>query len=193
MKYTGFCLLLWAVSSCAGAHVVSGEAAGLVGGLEHPVLGLDHVIAMIAVGLWGAQLGSPAMWVLPITFPLVMACGGFLGLIGVPMPGTEVAIALLWVFLGACVVAELRPPVWVAAFLVGAFGLFHGYAHGVELQPGQDALFYSIGFVVATGLLHALGIVTGLLHRWEWGRRVLRGAGMIILGGGVHFLWIASA
>jgi urease accessory protein len=184
------CLLL-ALPGAASAHVVSGEAVGFLSGLKHPVSGGDHIIAMIAVGLWGAQLGSPAIWLLPITFPLVMAYAGFLGLIGVTLPGTEIGIALSGVCLGACVLAELRPPLWVAGLLVGSFGLFHGYAHGVELQPGADALFYSIGFVVATGLLHATGITIGVVHRWEWGRQGLRGAGMLILCGGLYFMWTA--
>jgi urease accessory protein len=177
----------------AGAHIVKGEAIGFVSGFEHPISGFDHIIAMVAVGLWGAQLGLPAIWLLPVTFPLVMAFGGFLGLIGVPLPGSEIAIALSGVCLGACVLAELRPPLWSAALLVGIFGLFHGYAHGAELPPGQNALLYSIGFILATGLLHATGITIGLVHRWQWGKLALRGAGAIVFGGGVFFLWTALA
>jgi urease accessory protein len=122
-----------------------------------------------------------------------MSFGGFLGLIGVPLPGSEIAIALSGVGLGAAVLAQFRPSLWVAALLVGMFGLFHGYAHGTELPPGQNALLYSIGFVFATGLLHATGISVGLLHRWHWGRIVLRGAGAAVLCGGVLFLWGALA
>jgi urease accessory protein len=177
----------------AGAHIVKGEAIGFVSGFEHPISGLDHVIAMVAVGLWGAQLGAPAIWVLPVAFPLVMSVGGFLGLIGVPLPGSEIAIALSGVCLGAAVLAQLRPPLWVAAALVGVFGLFHGYAHGAELPPGQNAVLYSIGFILATGLLHATGISLGLVHRWRWGRYALRGAGMVVLGGGLYFLRAALA
>jgi urease accessory protein len=173
----------------AGAHIVKGEAIGFFGGFEHPISGLDHVIAMVAVGLWGAQLGMPAIWLLPVTFPLVMACGGFLGLIGFPLPGSEIAIALSGVCLGGAVLLEWRPPLWVAGTLVGIFGLFHGYAHGAELPPGQNALLYSLGFVLATGLLHATGIAIGLIHRWQWGRLALRGAGGFVLCGGAFFLW----
>jgi urease accessory protein len=177
----------------AGAHLVRGDGIGFTSGFEHPISGLDHVIAMVAVGLWGAQLGMPAIWLLPVAFPLVMSFGGFLGLIGVPLPGSEIAIALSGVGLGAAVLAQFRPSLWVAALLVGMFGLFHGYAHGTELPPGQNALLYSIGFVFATGLLHATGISVGLLHRWHWGRIVLRGAGAAVLCGGVLFLWGALA
>jgi urease accessory protein len=185
-------LALLALPAVAFAHVVRGESVGFVRGFEHPISGLDHVVAMVAVGLWGAQLGRPAIWVLPVTFPLVMAFGGFLGLVGVPLPGSELAIALSGVLLGAAVLAEARPRrLIVAAILVGIFGLFHGYAHGAELPPGGDALLYSLGFVVATGLLHASGIVIGLVHRWPWGRLALRAAGAVIMGCGGVFLWLA--
>lgn len=182
-------LLAAALPTDAVAHILKGESIGFFSGFEHPISGLDHVIAMVAVGLWGAQLGMPAIWVLPVTFPLVMACGGFLGLIGVPLPGSEIAIALSGVCLGAAVLLELRPPLWMAGILVGIFGLFHGYAHGYELPPGQNALLYSLGFVLATGLLHATGIAIGLIHRWQWGQLALRGAGAFVLCGGMFFLW----
>ena len=177
----------------AYAHIVKGEAIGFVSGFEHPISGLDHIIAMVAVGLWGAELGMPAIWILPVTFPLIMAFGGFLGLIGVPLPGSEIAIALSGVCLGAAVLTEFRPPLWVAAALVGTFGLFHGYAHGAELPPGQNALLYSIGFVLATGLLHATGITIGIIHRWPWGKLTVRGAGAVVCCGGLYFLWGALA
>jgi urease accessory protein len=186
-------LLLAMMPSEALAHIVKGEAIGFVSGFEHPISGLDHIIAMVAVGLWGAQLGAPAIWLLPVTFPMVMAFGGFLGLIGVPLPGSEIAIALSGVCLGAAVLTEFRPPLWVAAVLVGIFGLFHGYAHGAELPPGQNALLYSIGFILATGLLHATGITIGLIHRWPWGQWALRGAGAVVMCGGMFFLWGAVA
>ena len=173
----------------ASAHIGAGEGGGFLTGFAHPTSGLDHIIAMVAVGLWGAQLGMPAMWLLPVTFPLIMAFGGFLGLIGVPLPGSEVAIALSGLCLGAVVMLEQRPPLWIAAVLVGFFGLFHGYAHGVELPPGENALLFSFGFVLATGLLHATGIAIGLVHRWPWGRLALRGLGAAILCGGAVFLW----
>ncbi|HEX3886611.1 MAG TPA: HupE/UreJ family protein [Phenylobacterium sp.] len=186
-------LLALALPTAAAAHIVKGEAIGFVSGFLHPISGLDHIIAMVAVGLWGAQLGRPAIWLLPVTFPLVMAFGGFLGLIGVPLPGSEIAIALSGVCLGAVVLTEFRPPLWVAAVLVGTFGLFHGYAHGAELPPGQNALLYSLGFIIATGLLHATGIAIGVVHRWTWGRLALRAAGAAILSGGAFFLWTALA
>jgi urease accessory protein len=183
--------MILASTPAAQAHIRHGEAVGFISGLAHPVSGLDHIIAMVAVGLWGAQLGAPAIWLLPVTFPLVMSVGGFLGLIGIPMAGVEVGIALSGVLLGAVVLFELRPPLYVAAVLVGLFGLCHGYAHGAELPPGEDGLLYSLGFVIATGCLHATGIAIGTIHRWTWGRRVLRVAGAGISAGGLSFLWSA--
>ena len=186
-------VLLALVSLQALAHEQSGQAQGFLTGLAHPVSGLDHVLAMIAVGLWGAQLGSPALWLLPVTFPMMMAVGGFLGLVGIPIPGVEIGIALSALLLGGMVAGAVRPPLWIAALLVGAFAIFHGHAHGTELPAGQSGLTYSIGFVVATGCLHGVGISVGLLHRWPWGRIALRGAGALVALSGVFFLWRALA
>jgi urease accessory protein len=161
---------------------------GFVGGLAHPVLGPDHVAAMVAVGLWGAFLGPPAIFLLPVVFPLVMAFGGALGILGLPLPGTEIGIAISAVLLGLAVVFAVRPPLWMAAVLVGVFAIFHGHAHGAELPVGADALAYSAGFVVATGLLHLVGIALGLLARWPAGRWAVRSAGGLIALAGVIFL-----
>jgi urease accessory protein len=172
-------------------HVQEGAAAGFLTGLQHPVSGADHVLAMIAVGLWGAQLGPPALWLLPVTFPMVMAFGGFLGLIGIPLPGVEVGIALSGIALGAMVAGEARPPLAVAAALVALFAVFHGHAHGTELPEGQSGVLYSVGFVVATGCLHAVGIAIGLVHRWPLGARAIHVAGVGIAAAGAWFLWRA--
>lgn len=183
--------LLTLMAMPAEAHIKQGEATGFLSGLAHPVSGLDHIIAMVAVGLWGAQLGVPAIWLLPVTFPMVMAFGGFLGLIGIPLPGVEIGIALSGVLLGAMVLLEVKAPLYVAAALVGVFGLYHGHAHGAELPPGENGLLYSLGFVLATGALHAAGIAIGTVYRWNWGRTALRLAGAGISLGGVSFLWAA--
>jgi len=184
-------ILFWTDS--AFAHVQKGEAAGFLSGLKHPVSGLDHVLAMVAVGLWGAQLGAPAVWVLPVAFPMVMACGGMLGLMGVPLPGIEYGIAASAILLGIAVMFELRPPLAIAAFVVAVFAIFHGHAHGTELPAGQSGLLYSMGFVIATGCLHGVGITIGTVHRWVWGQRLLRLAGGVVLAGGVYFMWKAIA
>jgi urease accessory protein len=172
---TVFALALTAVVFFA--HEQVGAAAGFLNGLRHPVSGLDHVLAMIAVGLWGAQLGQPAIWILPVTFPMVMAVGGFLGLVGVPLPGVEIGIAVSAILLG----------------LMVAGAIFHGHAHGTELPDGQSGLTYSIGFVIATGCLHGVGIAIGLIHKWPAGRTALRMAGALVAIAGVYFLWGAVA
>jgi urease accessory protein len=127
-----------------------------------------------------------------------MSVGGFLGLMGLPasfhlggleIHADEIGIACSMLGLGAMVLGEVKPPLWVAAVLVGFFGLCHGYAHGKELPPGESGLLYSIGFVVATGTLHGVGITLGLIHRWPAGRSALRVAGAVIVLGGVYFLW----
>jgi urease accessory protein len=177
----------------ASAHVEAGRAEGFLAGLAHPVSGLDHVLAMVAVGLWGAQLGAPAMWLLPVTFPLVMALGGALGLLGVPLPAVETGIAFSALALGLAVSAAWRPPLWAAAAVVALFAIFHGHAHGTELPPGASGLLYSLGFVAATGMLHAAGIGVGLIHRWHWGRGALRAAGAAVAAAGAYFVWQAFA
>lgn len=184
-------LLIWPV--IAWAHVESGQAGGLLSGLAHPVSGLDHVLAMVAVGLWGAQLGVPALWVLPVAFPMMMAFGGMLGLLGIPLPGVEIGIAVSAVVLGALVLGQIRLPLIAAVVVVAFFAVFHGHAHGTELALGQNAMLYSLGFVIATGMLHAVGIGIGLIHRWDFGRGVLRGAGALVMAGGLYFLWRAVA
>jgi urease accessory protein len=175
------------LTSTAFAHT-GDMSGGFVGGLAHPVFGPDHVVAMVAVGLWGAFLGAPAIWMLPVVFPLVMAAGGVLGILGVPVPHVEFGIAVSAVVLGAMVALAARPPIWIAAVIVGVFAIFHGYAHGAELPPGADALAYSAGFVIATGLLHLTGIAFGLLARWPAGRLAVRTAGGAIALAGVVFL-----
>jgi urease accessory protein len=179
--------LLFCVGT-ADAHQAAGLAGGFASGFMHPVVGWDHVVAMVAVGLWGAFLGSPAIWVLPVVFPLVMAFGGALGVAGVPLPAVEIGIALSAIVLGAMVALAARPPLWVAAVLVGLFAIFHGHAHGTELPSAANPLAYSAGFVVATGLLHVCGIAFGLLVHWPAGKVVVRAGGAVIALIGLGFL-----
>jgi len=186
-------VLLGGLASSALAHVEGASAAGFLSGYLHPISGLDHVLAMVAVGLWGAQLGVPAIWLLPVTFPIVMAFGGLLGLIGVPLPGVEYGIAASAILLGVAVMTERRVSLAAAAALVGFFAIFHGHAHGTELPPGQSGLLYSLGFVVATGCLHGIGIAIGAIHRWPAGRVALRLAGGGVGLAGLFFLWRALA
>ncbi len=188
----GVAIFCFMVAPLAHAHVERGGAGGFVSGYEHPWSGLDHIAAMIAVGLWGAQLGAPAIWLLPVTFPLIMAVGGFLGLMGIPLPGVEIGIGLSALLLGSAVGVEFKPKnLWWAALLIGVFGLFHGHAHGTELPAGGNGLLFSLGFVLATGTLHGMGIALGFIHRWSAGKSVLRLCGAVIAFGGVCFLWSA--
>jgi urease accessory protein len=122
---------------------------------------------------------------------MVMAMGAFLGLVGLPVPGVEIGIALSALLLGIMILGELRPPLAAAALLVGVFAIFHGHAHGTELPEGQSGLLYSMGFVMATGCLHGIGIAIGLIHRWPAGRVALRAGGGGIAAMGVWFLWRA--
>jgi urease accessory protein len=187
-----WCLLpLLAYTAAADAHIQHGEGAGFLSGARHPISGLDHVVAMVSIGLWGAQLGKPAIWVLPVTFPLVMAVGGFLGLIDVPLSGVDVGIAASAILLGAAVLLEARLPLIAAGALVAIFAIFHGYAHGAEAPPGGNGLLYSLGFIMATGFLHACGIFIGLIHRWSWGQKLLRMTGAAVSVTGGVFLWHA--
>ena len=143
---------------------------------------------MVAVGLLGAVMGPPAIWLLPVVFPLVMAFGGALGVIGLPLPGIEIGIALSGIVLGLLVAFAVRPRIWLAAILVGAFAIFHGHAHGTELPAAASPLAYGVGFVVATGTLHLCGIALGLLFRWPTGAMVVRTAGAVIAAIGGYFL-----
>lgn len=180
-----------AAAPVALAHEGSGMAGGFVSGFLHPLLGWDHVVAMVAVGLWGAFLGMPALWVLPVVFPLVMALGGALGVLGLPLPGVEIGIALSALVLGVMVAGGVRPPGWVAALIVGVFAIFHGHAHGTELPQAANPIAYSLGFVIATGLLHLGGIGFGALARWQTGRIAVRVAGALIASLGGLFLFQA--
>lgn len=173
------------------AHTAgSGEiAGGLTSGFVHPILGFDHLLAMLAVGMWGAQLGGRAIWVLPVAFPMVMAMGGALGILGVPLPVVELGIAGSVAVLGGAVALAARPSDWIGAVIVGFLALFHGHAHGTELPASADPLAYGIGFVVATGLIHAVGIGIGMVTLLPRGRAALRVAGVAICAAG---LWLVA-
>lgn len=185
VSLTTFLLLL---AGPAFAHEEVGMAGGFISGVLHPIFGWDHVAAMVAVGLWGAFLGKPAIWLLPVVFPLVMAVGGALGVMGVPVPAVETGIAGSALVLGLMIAFAVRPPLAVAALIVGAFAIFHGHAHGTELPHSANALAYSLGFVLSTGMLHMLGILFGLLVRLPAGALAIRTGGGLIALSGVGFL-----
>jgi urease accessory protein len=178
-------------SSPAAAHMGTGLPGGFLSGFMHPFSGLDHLLAMVSVGLWGAFLGRPLIYVLPMVFPAMMVVGAIMGMIGVPMPPVEVGIALSVLVLGGCIALAVKAPVWAASPIVALFAVFHGYAHGKELPSAADPIGYSAGFVLATGLLHVSGICLGLLNERPNGVVVTRGAGAVIAGLGAWFLYRA--
>lgn len=170
-----------------------GTGGGLWAGMLHPFSGFDHIVAMVALGIWAAQLGAPAIWLLPIAFPLAVAVGAALGALGVPIPGVEVGIALSAITFGLMIALSVRAPRRIATsallgLLLAAFAVFHGYAHGTEIPESANAVSYAVGFVLATGLLNALGIVLGAARRWTVGEAVLRIGGFAIALCGVYFL-----
>jgi urease accessory protein len=178
-------------SSSAAAHMGTGLPGGFVSGFIHPLTGFDHLLAMVSVGLWGAFLGRPLIYILPVVFPAMMVVGAIMGMFGVPLPPVEVGIALSVLVLGGSIALSVRAPVWAASLIVAVFAVFHGYAHGKELPSAADPVSYSVGFVVATGLLHVLGICLGLLNDRPHGMVVTRGTGALITVVGAWFLFRA--
>jgi len=170
--------LLVVLPNLAEAHILLGTSHGFTAGFLHPLTGWDHLLAMFAVGLWAAQHRGRALWLIPLSFVSVMLLGGILGLAGVSVPGAELAIAISVLILGGLVatMTQFRPTLSVA--VVGLFAIFHGYAHGHEMPAAAAALPFSVGFVLATALLHGLGLAAGLVLQEK--PRVLRWAGAAI-------------
>ena len=184
-------LALCLAPTAAVAHVGVGSTSGFVHGFMHPLSGLDHQLALILVGLFAYQLGGRALWLVPLTFVSVMALGGFLGVMGVPIPFVEVGIALSVVVLGAIVAIGVRAPLAVAMGAVGLFAIFHGHAHGSEMPLDASGLEYGVGFMLATAVLHAVGIGIGFLIGMSsktFGNNVYRVAGGLASMAGVALL-----
>jgi len=186
-------LALFFFAFAAQAHTEQSTGGGFLTGFLHPVTGVDHLLAMLAVGMWGAQLGMPAIWVLPVAFPLVMAIGGVLGIAGVPLPGAEPAIVLSVILLGAMIAFGRRPPLVLAAALVAFFAIFHGYAHGRELPNQANAVDFCAGFVLATGCIHLTGIGIGTVTKLPRGAQMLRAGGTAIALTGCLLAWRLAA
>lgn len=182
-------VLLFVSDHPAAAHIV-GRSGGFASGFEHPLTGSDHFLAMLAVGIWGAQMGGRAVWTLPVAFPLIMMFGGIAGLAGMPMPSAELGIALSIMVLGTSIATAWRPDEYVALGLIAVFAVFHGYAHGVELPRAADPADYVAGFVIATGLIHLFGTGTGLLLCRPFDGILARVLGGAIAIGGVWFLLV---
>ena len=175
----------------ASAHItgaMGSAGSGFFSGFMHPFGGLDHILAMLAVGMWAAQLGGRALWMLPGSFLLVMALSGIAGIAGLPLGNVELGIALSVVALGGVVAINVRPSLGIAAMVVTVFAVFHGYSHGAEMSAQMSALSFSAGFVVATGLIILSGIVIGLAARLPHGMKLLRNAGATISIAGIYLV-----
>lgn len=187
LKTASLALAMAAVPATAFAHVGIGDTHGFVHGFAHPIGGADHVLAMVAVGLFAAHLGGRALWLVPATFVAMMAAGGLLGIEGIEIPYVETMVAGSVIMLGLAIGLQWSPPVLAATGVVGFFAAFHGHAHGAEMPADASGLGYALGFMLATALLHALGIAVGLaLGRTgrDRSRLVLRvGGGAMMLAG----------
>jgi urease accessory protein len=182
---------LLSLTAAASAHTGLGNAHGFVHGFMHPVGGLDHVLAMVAVGLYAALLGGRALWLVPASFVGVMAIGGALGIAGINVPYVEIGIALSIVVLGLAVALRLGVPTLAAMALVGFFAIFHGHAHGAEMPQDASGYSYAAGFMLATALLHAAGVALGLIAARLTalgGSRLTRAAGGAMALAGVAIL-----
>src|SRR5262245_16300272 len=191
-SFLGFCAAALAFAPvAASAHVGAGDAHGFVHGFSHPLGGIDHILAMVAVGLFAAHLGSRALWLVPLTFVSVMALAGIAGMAGIKLPFVEIGIGMSVVVFGLAVALQLSVPTLVAMGLVGFFAIFHGHAHGVEMPQGMSGLFYGAGFVCATTLLHAIGVGLGLTIGKTgpvYSPRIVQIAGSIMVISGVAIL-----
>ncbi len=171
----------------------AGGDSGALSGFLHPLLGLDHMLAMVAVGLLSAQMGGRAIWTVPAAFVGVMVVGGIAGMLGVPLPLVELGIAASVIVLGIALALKQGLPVGVAMIFVGLFALFHGHAHGTELpevmDTALDIVSYVIGFVTATAGLHVIGALIGAMAtRTARGDMTLRVAGVLIAVMGVGII-----
>jgi len=179
------------IPSVAYAH--DGTNLGLGGflsGLVHPVLGYDHLLAMLSVGMISAQIGGRAIWTVPATFVSVMAVGGVLGLINIGLNVTELGIAASLVILGLFIAAERKIPTLIVMIGVGFFAIFHGYAHGSEMPDTAEPVLYALGFLVGTALIHIAGVVIGDISRhYESGKIALRVGGALIAVVGLLFIF----
>lgn len=182
---TAFVIFFVFAPAAALAHPGHDGAGGLVHGFVHPVTGIDHVLAMVAVGLLAAQYGGRALWLVPVSFLGAMAAAGAIGMAGIPVQIVEVGIGLSVVVLGLMIAFQIKPPTLMAMLVVGFFALFHGYAHGIETPNGLAGLSFAAGFLVATALLLGVGVGLGLLlQRRTMSRRVIQAGGraMVLVG-----------
>lgn len=176
-----------ASAGAAAAHTGHGDTASFAHGFAHPLLGLDHLLAMIAVGLWAAQIGARALWLVPAAFVGVMAAGAAAAVSGLGLPVVEIGVVGSVLVLGVLVALAPRLPLWAPAAIVGLLALFHGHAHGTEMPEGASGLAYGIGFVLATATLHGVGLAMGLSATRLSGI-ALRAGGAAIAAGGIALM-----
>ena len=143
------------------AHPLLGTQSGFSNGFFHPLSGLDHILAMLAVGIWAAQMGGKAKWIIPITFVGIMSVGGMLGMNNISLPFAEIGILVSVIVLGVLILAGIRLPILVSSILVGVFALCHGHTHGTELPAAASGVMYAAGFALTTIVLHLSGIGFG--------------------------------
>lgn len=175
-------LILLASMSPAFAHTGHG-ASSFMQGFAHPLGGLDHVLAMVAVGLYAAMLGGSALWLIPTAFLSAMALGGVMGVMAYGLPYTEIGIALSVIVLGLAVALRLSLPTLAAMALAGLFAIFHGHAHGAEMPQTISGYEYAAGFLLATAALHGAGIALGIvLEKTRWRVAQAAGAAMALTG-----------
>lgn len=186
--------LTWAVpllllaTSPVYAHPLHGAVGGFAGGLLHPLLGIDHLLAMVAVGIWAAQLGGAALWKVPLAFIGTLLIGAVIGMAGIGLPMIEPMVAASVMALGIAISLRAQLPTALASLVVAAFALFHGHAHMTELPAAVSVFTYVAGFTLTTVLLHGIGIVTGYLLQRHTPVAVLRAGGIGLAGVGVWLL-----
>ncbi|MBU0482723.1 MAG: HupE/UreJ family protein [Proteobacteria bacterium] len=191
-KLIGVTLAVCLFPTLAQAHILSGEG-GFLSGLTHPVLGFDHFLAMLSVGILSAQMGGRAIWTVPATFVCVMAVGAFIGIKAIPLPGVEYGIALSVLILGFALAMEKKlVPLW-AMVCVGVFAIFHGHAHGNEMPKIVSPAIYAVGFLAGTAAIHLAGVLIGVFSgKTAKGADFLRYVGAGISGIGVHIIYILA-
>jgi urease accessory protein len=185
-------LLVLLVPSAAFAHPGHGDLTGFAAGVAHPLTGLDHIAAMVAVGLWAAMKGGRALWLWPAAFVAVMLVGGALGVMAIPLPFVEAGILASVVVLGLMVALAATLPLGAGAAIIGLFALFHGYAHGAELPQTAGAASYMAGFALATATLHGVGIAFAFALQSARFQPLVRAAGVacVLIGAGLAVNWL---
>ena len=185
-KFIRWCITLMPIAFCSMAYAHPGHANGAMAGIVHPLLGLDHLLAMLAVGVWAAQLGGRAKWLVPASFVALMALAGSMGMAGIALPLVESGIATSVLLLGLLIAFSVKVTPALGAGIVGLFAVFHGYAHGVEMPLPGSSWQYGLGFVLSTAVLHGLGLLLGRgrLQQGLW----LRAAGALVAASGAWMM-----